>query len=380
MRFTSAAPVAGLCLLLTGTSAHAITIDLDYSLDTNNFFDTQAKRDALRAAADIFEVLTDSLDAIVPGTVYNEGTQYEFTDTWDAIISHPGTGSQHTITDLTIAQDTLLVYAGGRNIPGTRLGIGGPGGYDVFGISEFVGAVSSRNQHGADLPTPTDFGTWGGAVAFDSSANWHFDPQTDPAFNEISFFTVAIHELGHLMGIGTADSFLAQISGGYFTGPESVSVYGGNVPLAPELDHWADGTMSTVPGGGAQEAILTPYTGSGEQLEFTLLDYAALTDIGWEVPEIDPGVLEGDLNGDGFVGVDDLNIVLVYWNQNVVPGDWSLGDATGEGYVGVDDLNIVLVNWNSGTPPADTATIPEPACIALLGLGGIGLTGRRFGR
>ena len=66
--------------------------------------------------------------------------------------------------------------------------------------------------------------------------------------------------------------------------------------------------------------------------------------------------LEGDLNDDGFVGVDDLNIVLVNWNQNVTPGDKSMGDATGEGFVGVDDLNTVLVNWNNGTPPAVEAT------------------------
>ena len=86
--------------------------------------------------------------------------------------------------------------------------------------------------------------------------------------------------------------------------------------------------------------------------------------------------LEGDLNGDGFVGVDDLNIVLVNWNQSVTPGDLASGDPTGEGFVGVDDLNIVLVNWNNGTPPAGNA-VPEPATLALLGLGGLTVMRRR---
>ena len=67
---------------------------------------------------------------------------------------------------------------------------------------------------------------------------------------------------------------------------------------------------------------------------------------------IQENVLPGDANNDGFVGVDDLNIILIHWNQNVTPGDISMGDLTGEGFVGVDDLNIVLVNWNNGTPPA----------------------------
>ncbi len=91
---------------------------------------------------------------------------------------------------------------------------------------------------------------------------------------------------------------------------------------------------------------------------------------------ITQGLLEGDLNGDGFVGVDDLNIVLVNWNQNVTPGDLGSGDPTGEGFVGVDDLNIVLVNWNNGTPPAGAA-VPEPGTLVLLGLGGMAMLKRR---
>jgi hypothetical protein len=84
----------------------------------------------------------------------------------------------------------------------------------------------------------------------------------------------------------------------------------------------------------------------------------------------------GDLNGDGFVGIGDLNIVLGNWNQNVAAGDPLLGDPSGDGFVGIADLNIVLGNWNAGTPPAANA-IPEPATLALLGLGGPALLRRR---
>ena len=89
-----------------------------------------------------------------------------------------------------------------------------------------------------------------------------------------------------------------------------------------------------------------------------------------------PTTLDGDLNGDGFVGVDDLNIVLVNWNQSVTPGDLSSGDPTGEGFVGVDDLNIVLVNWNNGTPPSDAA-VPEPTSLALLSMASLAAIRRR---
>ena len=96
---------------------------------------------------------------------------------------------------------------------------------------------------------------------------------------------------------------------------------------------------------------------------------------------INQTIYTGDLNGDGFVGVDDLNIVLTHWNQNVTPGDLSMGDITGEGFVGVDDLNTILVNWNIGTPPSLSqalAAVPEPGTIGLLvGLSGVMLYRRR---
>jgi uncharacterized protein len=87
--------------------------------------------------------------------------------------------------------------------------------------------------------------------------------------------------------------------------------------------------------------------------------------------------LVGDLDGDGFVGINDLNIVLGNWNQNVPPGN-PLADPSGDGFVGIDDLNAVLGNWNAGTPPGDvSAIIPEPGTAGVLGFGVIGLIRRR---
>lgn len=79
--------------------------------------------------------------------------------------------------------------------------------------------------------------------------------------------------------------------------------------------------------------------------------------------------IDGDLNGDGFVGIDDLNIVLGNWNLNVPPAD-PLADPSGDGFVGIDDLNVVLSNWNAGTPPV-TSSVPEPAGLALLLIGAL---------
>lgn len=86
--------------------------------------------------------------------------------------------------------------------------------------------------------------------------------------------------------------------------------------------------------------------------------------------------IAGDLDGDGFVGIDDLNLVLANWNQSVPPGN-PLADPSGDGFVGIDDLNEVLGNWNAGTPPSGGNTIPEPASLAMLGLGSLAMLRRR---
>jgi len=88
--------------------------------------------------------------------------------------------------------------------------------------------------------------------------------------------------------------------------------------------------------------------------------------------------LRGDLDGDGFVGINDLNIVLGVWNQNVPPGN-PLADPSGDGFVGIDDLNTVLGNWNAGTPPVAVGpSVPEPASGLLMLVSGLCLGSRRM--
>ncbi|MEZ6191387.1 MAG: hypothetical protein R3C45_08875, partial [Phycisphaerales bacterium] len=75
--------------------------------------------------------------------------------------------------------------------------------------------------------------------------------------------------------------------------------------------------------------------------------------------------IDGDLDGDGFVGINDLNLVLGNWNQTTPPGA-TQGDPSGDGFVGIEDLNTVLGNWNAGTPPGDAQrSVPEPGGLAM---------------
>ncbi len=74
-------------------------------------------------------------------------------------------------------------------------------------------------------------------------------------------------------------------------------------------------------------------------------------------------IIAGDLDKNGFVGIDDLNRVLSNWNQVVAPGDWLAGDPSGDGFVGIDDLNAVLGNWNATAPPTAETSV-EPTVVA----------------
>lgn len=97
-------------------------------------------------------------------------------------------------------------------------------------------------------------------------------------------------------------------------------------------------------------------------------------------PSFDPGLLAGDLDGSGFVGQGDLDIVLDHWGQSVSPGDWLTGDPSGEGFVGQDDLDIVLDHWGQGTLSGRQYAVPAPGALALLMIAAPAVLLRRRGR
>ncbi len=75
---------------------------------------------------------------------------------------------------------------------------------------------------------------------------------------------------------------------------------------------------------------------------------------------------------------DQANAAFTF-DQIEVTTDSSIpGDINGDGFVGLDDLDIVLNNWNAGTPPnGGSPSIPEPASVVLLSLGATALLRQR---
>ncbi len=263
---------------MAAPAAANIDIVFDYSYDTLGFFTAQERKDRLEAAGAYYEaMLTDDLAAIVPGGG----------NSWTPRFFHPATGAWFDgPTDLVVPENQVRIYAGGRDMG--SLGMGGPGGYAASGTTQdWFDLVDARGETGALTSSPTDFGPWGGAVAFDTNPAyaWYFGA-SEAALGalEADFLTVALHELGHLFGFGTADSWTACVSGDYFTGAAATAEYGSAPPLADDAAHWAEGTQAQAyPDGALTDVAMDPSSWVGRRTLLTDLDWAALDDVGWSL-------------------------------------------------------------------------------------------------
>lgn len=263
-------PWALAALLMTSTSAFAnIDIQFDYSYDSSGFFNS-SNRLTLDAAASVFETrLADQLTGIQSAGVNN----------FQTLIYNPSDLSQTvTLPQQSLAENVIRIYVGGDTLGGLSIGAGGPGGFSCSGLGGFCNNAASRGQSNTSGPSASDFGPWGGMISFDNTSPWYFGLDAKGlSGSQYDFYTVAVHEIAHVLGFGISPSFETLVSGTTFNSPET-----GTVSLSADLGHWAAGTLSTV-GGKVQETVMDPDITPGTRKYFTELDYAGLAAIGWSV-------------------------------------------------------------------------------------------------
>lgn len=240
----------------------SFNITFDYRFDTSGFY-TEEVRNALEAAGSIWEaIILDEFDDIASGHHFE--------------ISNPETDLEISLT-LDQPIDDLLIFVGSRpSLSESTLGRGGP---------EFGSGASLFTQR----LRFSDFEPYIGVITVDRSENWFFDqtPDTDDDIppEKYDFITLALHELGHVLGIGTADISKELSIDGSLIGPNTQQlaksyIEAESVPTEADGAHFKEGIFE-------DNTLMDPTMAAGLRTLPSAFDRAWLADIGYNVADFE---------------------------------------------------------------------------------------------
>lgn len=388
-------------------SVLSLELTIDYRYDTNNFFDPTTTDGQLARAA--LEAVTERYSAIIAGPTLMAVDAIDDFDDVRIGFRHPGTGRDTQISsarsiasdalveagapaadeyigDFSISEDSWILFAGGRSLGGP-IGIGGTSSATNF-LNVFEDGNSIANRGFRETGTLDNLPVWGGSISFENAqTNWHFDHTVAAPASQVDFYSVALHEVGHALGLMTGwDEWIANmLSPTEFIGANAIAAYNSDHDASVSVlsleavgnRHWKEDTYQsfifpgdtaqlsgTVGLDGLQDVLMDSRfdrTATVSRFELTNMDVGALADLGWEIDY--PAALTCDLNSDGTCDVGDLDILIGQvavdaaeiadrdrWLidaaiENGLASSYLLGDVNLDGRVDAIDLNTVGKNW-----------------------------------
>ncbi|MEM7575888.1 MAG: hypothetical protein AAF328_00305 [Planctomycetota bacterium] len=357
-----------ICAFAIGSPVSGLTLSINTTYDVNGFFNDPLAAATLDAAADFYSrILTDTLDPITPGPRPGGGV-----NSWEVRLSHPGTGEApydptfnpdgFRIMNPSVPADTVIVYVGAYDLSpndvGGTLGIAGPGGWSALGNNAWFDKIRNRGEPGLTTGAASEFAPYGGRLSVTTDTNWNLDYRVAPQPDENDLYTVILHEMAHVLGLGTSASWFTGAVGGEFRGSAARAANGNAfVPLEPGGGHWAEFVNSTLLGTTGPESLTPPITQEtaldpdilqGTRKLATTLDLAGLDDIGWDLAPL----VFGDLDFDQALTPDDADLIVQHFGTADQPFQQRF-DFDGSGSVDRRDLHEWVADA-ALTTPGDT--------------------------
>ena len=324
-------------LLVIPSTAFAFNITLDFTYD-DYFTNPDNPNSAAGVAA--LEAAADQLSAMIGTTLnpidnnFSTGTsgQTSAAITTNYTFADPRDSSNRIETSpVGIEADEIMVFVGAQSLGGVTFAQASPGSPSLsiqkFGpeddwVSAVALAESASNETfgrgaGYDIQrlsfnttygsttanaNPT-YGTVLGSMWFnDSPSNessgreswetnsdfWHYDHTTPVASGKLDIYSVAMHELLHVLGYGSGEDWFDHVFGEDWSGENVIELLGsGESVLDADGDHILDGFSS--PGllsGELGSPVMSPTILPGDRLELTELDAAFLRDMGLQIDPV----------------------------------------------------------------------------------------------
>ena len=327
-------------ILCATLPAMGLEIELDFTHDeeAEQFFssNSEARSAVEKAAEDLGFLLTNSMTQVSKDVFEGINGSAKASFDWSWSYTNPVTGDTVIIDEPSIAADTITIYAGTRNLSGTTLGQGGAGGAGLTlsatgfsngwsgavdlaeaesnsimsrgsgpiinsfsGSADFGGNIGQYELHyGLSIGNLWFDADWDNNGVRDSDTqlanNWHYGINDLVPNTKTDLYSVALHEILHVLGAGTSSTWNDLADGRNWLGAEAAAIAGTSNILSSDGAHLRSGIMSVrLSDGVLQEAALSPSITPGSRKEITELDLAILADLGYQItsPVPEPSAL-----------------------------------------------------------------------------------------